>query len=72
LTIPNAEIASAVMKVTREKAGMPIVVVNVGQKTASQLGYLAVLQNDTSAGEKLGYALYDRGKQHLFLFVTLL
>lgn len=62
LTIPNSEIASAVMRVAREQVGMPVVVVNVGQQTASQMGYLSVLQNDTNAGEKLGYALYDRGK----------
>lgn len=61
LTIPNSDVASSVMRVAREQVGMPVVVVNVGQQTASQMGYLAVLQNDTDAGEKLGYALYDRG-----------
>lgn len=61
LTIPNAEVASSVMRVAREQVGMPIVVMNVGQQTASQMGFLSVLQNDTTAGEKLGYALYDRG-----------
>ncbi|KAG0276923.1 hypothetical protein BGZ95_006832, partial [Linnemannia exigua] len=64
LTIPNSEIASAVMRVAREQPGLPIVVFNVGQQTASQMGYLAVLQNDTSAGEKLGYALYDQGARN--------
>ncbi|KAF9336616.1 hypothetical protein BGZ91_009934, partial [Linnemannia elongata] len=69
LTIPNSEIASAVMRVAREQVGMPVVVVNVGQQTASQMGYLSVLQNDTNAGEKLGYALYDRGARN-FLCIS--
>ncbi|KAF9124531.1 hypothetical protein BGX30_000903 [Mortierella sp. GBA39] len=69
LTIPNAEVASSVMRVTREQVGMPVVVVNVGEQTASQLGYLSVLQNDTFAGEKLGYALYDRGARN-FLCIS--
>ncbi|KAF9902991.1 hypothetical protein EC991_004325 [Linnemannia zychae] len=69
LTIPNSEIASAVMRVAREQSGLPIVVVNVGHQTAVQMGYLAVLQNDTSAGEKLGNALYDRGARN-FLCVS--
>ncbi|KAF8947307.1 hypothetical protein BGZ47_009604 [Haplosporangium gracile] len=69
LTIPNAEVASSLMRVAREQAGMPVVVVNVGQQTAGQLGYLAVLQNDTTAGEKLGYALYDRGARN-FLCIS--
>ncbi|KAF9156860.1 hypothetical protein BG015_000038 [Linnemannia schmuckeri] len=69
LTIPNAEVASSVMRVAREQVGLPIVVVNVGQQTAGQMGYLAVLQNDTTAGEKLGHALYDRGARN-FLCIS--
>ncbi|KAG9065546.1 hypothetical protein KI688_001834 [Linnemannia hyalina] len=69
LTIPNAEVAASVMRVTREQVGMPVVVINVGEQTASQLGYLSVLQNDTFAGEKLGYALYDRGARN-FLCIS--
>ncbi|KAG0292380.1 hypothetical protein BGZ96_004184 [Linnemannia gamsii] len=64
LTIPNSEVASSVMRVAREQVGLPIVVVNVGQQTARQMGFLAVLQNDTTAGEQLGFALYDRGARN--------
>ncbi|KAG0212512.1 hypothetical protein BGX33_003500 [Mortierella sp. NVP41] len=69
VTIPTSDIASAMMKVAREQEGMPIVVVNVGQQTATQLGFLSVLQNDTSAGEKIGNALVDRGAKN-FLCVS--
>jgi len=71
LSIPNSEIASAVMRVSRDQAGLPIVVVNVGQQTATQMGYLSVLQNDTAAGEKIGYALYDKGNDITFVNLSL-
>ncbi|KAF9919100.1 hypothetical protein FBU30_011173 [Linnemannia zychae] len=69
LTIPNSEVASSVMRVAREQTGMPIVVMNVGLQTANMMGYLAVLQNDTTAGEKLGHALYDKGARN-FLCIS--
>ncbi|CAO3564818.1 unnamed protein product [Mortierella alpina] len=61
LTIPNSEIASAVIQVQREHPGLPIVVMNVGQQSAKQLNVLAVLQNEIAAGEMIGNALLDKG-----------
>ncbi|KAF9582667.1 hypothetical protein BGW38_010909 [Lunasporangiospora selenospora] len=61
LTIPNAEIASAVIQVQREHPGFPLVVLNVGQQSARQLGVLAVMQDELDAGEQMGNALIDKG-----------
>ncbi|KAF9941317.1 hypothetical protein BGZ67_005368 [Mortierella alpina] len=61
LTIPNSEIASAVIQVQREHPGLPIVVMNVGQQSAKQLNVLAVLQDEIAAGEMIGNALLDKG-----------
>ncbi|KAF9571479.1 hypothetical protein EC968_000510 [Mortierella alpina] len=61
LSIPNSEIASAVIQVQREHPGLPIVVMNVGQQSAKQLNVLAVLQDEIAAGEMIGNALLDRG-----------
>ncbi|KAG0086303.1 hypothetical protein BGZ93_000199, partial [Podila epicladia] len=63
VTIPSSEIASAVIRVQREHAGLPIVVMNVGMQTAAQLGVLAVLQDEIAAGELIGNALLDKGAQ---------
>ncbi|KAF9950362.1 Receptor-type guanylate cyclase gcy-13, partial [Mortierella alpina] len=61
LTIPNSEIASAVIQVQREHPGLPIVVMNVGQQSAKQLNVMAVLQDEIAAGEMIGNALLDKG-----------
>ncbi|KAG0251227.1 hypothetical protein BG011_007756 [Mortierella polycephala] len=61
LTIPNSEIASAVIQVQRQHPDLPIVVMNVGQQSAKQLNVLAVLQNEITAGEMIGNALLDKG-----------
>ncbi|KAG0200513.1 hypothetical protein BGX28_006442 [Mortierella sp. GBA30] len=61
LSIPNSEIASAVIQVQREHPSLPIVVMNVGQQSAKQLGVLAVLQDEIAAGEMMGNALLDKG-----------
>ncbi|KAG0328829.1 hypothetical protein BGZ99_004317 [Dissophora globulifera] len=61
VTIPNSEIASAVMHVQREHPGLPMVVMNVGQQSAKQQGMLAVLQDELTAGEMIGNALLDKG-----------
>ncbi|KAF9291170.1 hypothetical protein BGZ68_004875 [Mortierella alpina] len=61
LTIPNSEIASAVIQVQREHPGLPMVVMNVGQQSAKQLNVLAVLQDEIAAGEMIGNALLDKG-----------
>ncbi|KAF8950180.1 hypothetical protein BGZ52_003415, partial [Haplosporangium bisporale] len=63
VTIPNSEIANAVIQVQREHVGFPIVVMNVGMQTATQLGVLAVLQDEIAAGELIGNALLDKGAQ---------
>ncbi|KAG0017042.1 hypothetical protein BGZ80_008669 [Entomortierella chlamydospora] len=63
VTIPNADVASAVIQVQRDNPGLPMVVMNVGQQSAKQLGLLAVLQDETAAGELIGNALLDKGAQ---------
>ncbi|KAF9985365.1 hypothetical protein BGZ65_011050 [Modicella reniformis] len=61
VTIPNAEIAGAIIQVQREHPGFPIVVMNVGQQSAKQQKLLAVLQDEIAAGELIGNALLDKG-----------
>ncbi|KAF9178692.1 hypothetical protein BGZ50_007538 [Haplosporangium sp. Z 11] len=61
LTIPNSEIASAVIQVQRQYPNLPIIVMNVGQQSAKQLNVLAVLQDEITAGEMIGNALLDKG-----------
>ncbi|KAF9352001.1 hypothetical protein BGX26_010098 [Mortierella sp. AD094] len=63
VTIPNADVASAVIQVQRDHPGLPMVVMNVGQQSAKQLGLLAVLQDEMAAGELIGNALLDKGAQ---------
>ncbi|KAF9436004.1 hypothetical protein BGZ76_005039 [Entomortierella beljakovae] len=60
-TIPNSEIASAVIQSIRSNPEFPMVVTNVGQPSASQLGVLAVLQDEMAAGVLIGNALLDKG-----------
>ena len=62
VTIPNSEIANAVIQVQRDYVGLPLVVMNVGMQTAAQLGVLAVLQDEIAAGELIGNALLDKGE----------
>lgn len=62
VTIPNADIADAVMQVQRDHPGFPIVVMNTGLHIAKQQGLLAVMQDDMVAGEIIGNALLDKGK----------
>ncbi|KAF9175137.1 hypothetical protein BGX20_008078 [Mortierella sp. AD010] len=62
ITIPNADVASAVIQVQRDNPGFPMVVMNVGQQSAKQLGLLAVLQDETAAGELIGNALLDKDR----------
>lgn len=62
VTIPNSEIANAVIQVQRDHVGLPLVVMNVGMQTAAQLGVLAVLQDEIAAGELIGNALLDKGE----------
>ncbi|KAF9115385.1 hypothetical protein BGX27_008004 [Mortierella sp. AM989] len=61
VTIPNSDIASAVIQVQREHPDFPMIVMNVGQQSARQLGLLAVLQDEVAAGELIGNALIDKG-----------
>ncbi|KAF8928563.1 hypothetical protein BGZ58_009563 [Dissophora ornata] len=59
-TIPNADIANAVMQVLRNHPGLPIVVMNVGEQSAKQQGLLSVLQDEIAGGEMIGNALLDK------------
>ncbi|KAI1313857.1 hypothetical protein EDD11_002458 [Mortierella claussenii] len=61
VTIPNPEVAGAVIQVQRERPGLPIVVTNVGQQAAKQQGLLSVLQDDIAAGYRVGQALIAKG-----------
>ncbi|ORZ27508.1 periplasmic binding protein-like I [Lobosporangium transversale] len=61
VTIPNSDIAAAVIDVQRQRPGLPIVVMNIGLESARQQGFLSVLQNNVAAGELIGNALLDKG-----------
>lgn len=61
VSIPNAEIAGAVMQVQRDHPEFPIVVINVGLQSAKQQRLLAVMQDEMVAGEIIGNALLDKG-----------
>lgn len=70
VSIPNAEIAGAVMQVQRDHPEFPIVVINVGLQSARQLGLLAVMQDEMVAGELIGNALLDKGKSSPYNLLT--
>ncbi|KAG0246437.1 hypothetical protein BGX31_002091 [Mortierella sp. GBA43] len=61
VSIPNAEIAGAIMQIQRDHPGFPMVVMNVGLQSAKQQRLLAVMQDDMAAGELMGNALLDKG-----------
>ncbi|KAG0361846.1 hypothetical protein BGZ54_008906, partial [Gamsiella multidivaricata] len=61
VTIPNAEIASAVMQVLRDYPSYPMVIFNVGRQSAKQQGLLSVMQDEIVAGQMIGNALIDKG-----------